>query len=612
MSGAKTFRSYPTPLINVRGRTAIDLSGRWNYVIDRARLGFAPRGTRCALYEDRRFADAAASNGPSLREYDFDASPMLAVPGDWNSQVAELFWYESVIWYRRLFHARPQPRRRFWLYFEAANYAAHVYLNGEHVGRHVGGYTPFAFDVTEQLRAGENSLVVAVDAELDSKSIPTLRSDWRNFGGIIRPVHLVETPETYIHDYWLRLDSDGSISATVRLGGFTVAGQPVVVAIPELDLKLSARTDAQGVAELRGKPTRPIERWSPDHPRLYPVSVSTAAEQIPDRVGFRTISTRGSEILLNDAPLFLRGVCAHEEPFGAEATRTLTEATARALLLEAKEGLQANFIRLVHYPHSEHMVRLADELGLLLSSEIPLWQGVAFGSAETLALARRMFAESITRDRNRASIILWNVANETPPDDPDRLAFLKTLIADVRSLDASRLVTAALFRPQEDDTEALFRGHEDEDVFAMTDPLAAQLDVIGVNTYVGWYDARHLADLADLRWLPVEDKPFAFWEFGSDAVLGLRGPSTLKFSEDFQAEHYRQLLRMMEQVPQLRGVSAWVLKDFRSSLRLHMAYQDGWNRKGLLSPIGQRKQAFHVLRDWYGSPRSGEARIYTA
>jgi beta-glucuronidase len=237
------------------------------------------------------------------------------------------------------------------------------------------------------------------------------------------------------------------------------------------------------------------------------------------------------------------------------------------------------------------MTRAADEMGLLVWSEIPVYWRVAFDRPETLATARRMLAENILRDRNRAAIALWSVGNETPVGAA-RNAFLATLAADVRRLDDTRLVTAALLtrREQRD-------GHP---VMVLDDPLAAALDVLAVNTYNGWYTDDPLATLPAIGWRVDEEKPLILSEFGADAKAGFHDTGTKrKFSEEFQAEYYRQTLAMAANIPFLSGMSPWILKDFRSPRRQHPVFQQGWNRKGLLSETGQRKQAFEILAGYY-------------
>ena len=365
--------------------------------------------------------------------------------------------------------------------------------------------------------------------------------------------------------------------------------------IAELGVDLPGKTDANGNWRATVAAPRALVRWSPDKPKLYDVAIEAGEDQWKDRIGFRTIEARGPNILLNGQPLFLRGISLHEEEIGNNPTRAITPAAARELLGEIKDGLHGNYVRLAHYPHSEVMTRMADEMGLIVWSEVPVYWRVAWSNPDTLATARNMVAENILRDRNRASITIWSVANETPVTDA-RNTFLRTLVKDVRALDDTRLVSAALLTERS-------QGPDGKPVISLADPLADALDLVAVNTYFGWYTPDRLADLASFTFRVPLDKPLIFSEFGADAKAGFHdlrsGPQ--KFSEEYQAEFYRQTLKMVDRIPTLRGMSPWILKDFRSPRRQEPEYQQGWNRKGLISETGRRKEAFDVLARYYGT-----------
>lgn len=578
-------------------RPHLDLSGAWHWSVDPYRDGQAgfhggPPGPGTSRFRDVVVADAERDDPTALFEQDMQRSPVTTLPQAWIGHAPEMRHYQGLVWYQRDFTAERQPGKRAFLRFGAANYRAEVYLNGERVGTHAGGFTPFAFDVTDVLRDGTNQVTVGVDSQRTDADVPPPVTDWESYGGITRPVTLVFVPETYVDDAWVRLTRDGRPAATVTLDGPEAANRRVTVRIAGLDLTLSGTTDADGRWIATAPAPRGLRRWSPEAPTLYDVEVAAGDDVLRDRIGFRTIEVRGTEILLNGRPLFLRGISIHEEEFGADPVRAITPASARALLSEAKDGLHANFVRLAHYPHAEIMTRTADEMGLLVWSEIPVYWRVDWTRADTLVAARTMLAENIRRDRNRASIILWSVGNETPVSDA-RNAFLRALIADVRALDDSRLVTAALLTRRD---EAGGRA-----TIVVDDPLIGDLDVLAVNTYNGWYTPDRLADLPDLDWASDANKPLVFSEFGAGALAGYHDPGAdpHKFSEEYQAEYYRQTLAMAARIPFLRGMSPWVLKDFRSPRRQHPLYQRGWNRKGLVSETGTRKQAFDVLADAY-------------
>lgn len=590
----------PTPvLVDGDHRDGIDLSGRWTWSIDPYRDGLYgfhgdPAGEGHRRWDDRDVDEVARKNPTALFEYDMRRSPAVQLPSSWITQDPTLRHYDKLVWYQRAFDV-PKLRagQRAFLRFGAVDYQAHVYLNGQVVGRHEGGFTPFAFEVTRMLREGENRVTVGADAERGTDTIPPTVTDWETYGGITRPVHLLFTPETYVDDAWIRLTRSGRIAVTVRLNGPSPGGKPVRARIPALGFALEGQTGGDGSWTAEAPAPPGLARWSPEEPRLYDVEFEAGDDVLRDRVGFRTIEVRGTDILLNGKPIFLRGISMHEEEFGKEPTRAITPAAAQALLGEIKHGLNANFVRLAHYPHSEVMTRTADELGLLVWSEIPVYWRINFARAETLAAARTMLAENILRDRNRASIIFWSVANETPLSDA-RNSFLATLARDVRALDDSRLVTAALLTDR--------REKDGRVEMVLNDPLVAQLDVMAINTYNGWYSSDPLARLPDIVWNADRGKPLIFSEFGADALAGFHDPVLKrKFSEEYQAEYYRQTLKMSENIPYLRGLSPWIFKDFRSPRRQHPVYQQGWNRKGVVSETGQRKEAFSVLSDYYRS-----------
>jgi beta-glucuronidase len=324
--------------------------------------------------------------------------------------------------------------------------------------------------------------------------------------------------------------------------------------------------------------------WSPESPRLYDVVIRAGDDRVQDRVGFRTVGTSAHDILLNGRPIFLRGIALHEEALG-RGGRATSRADAEALLGLAKQ-LGCNFVRLAHYPHNEEMTRAADRLGLLVWSELPVYWTIAWSNPATLATARAQLAEELARDRNRAAVILWSVGNETPVSDA-RNRFLRVLVDDVRAADDTRLVTAALEHRAVD-----ARTH------IIDDPLGGALDVLGLNEYVGWYDGLP-AKCDTLVWRSAHDKPIVVSEFGADAKAGLHGDALTRFSEEYQADVYRRQLAMLKRIPNLRGLSPWILVDFRSPRRPLPGVQDGWNRKGLVSNDGTKKQAFDVLRDAY-------------
>jgi beta-glucuronidase len=582
LSGRPAAAEDPAPPVaNLAARRQVSLNGDWRTIVDP--YGHGGVDYRAQPRRDGYFRDARPRDRSDLVEYDFDTSPVLKVPGDWNTQRPDLLYYEGPLWYRRQLEHEPEPGRRYLLHFGAANHSASVFVNGELAGSHEGGFTPFSFDVTPLLRVGTNTVVVMVDNTRRREAVPTVMTDWWNYGGLTRPVRLLDVPETFVRDYHLQLEpgSTRTVAGWVRLDG-PRPEQEITIRIPEADVEKRVRSGPDGRAEIRFDAD--LELWSPEHPRLYEVEVAAETDRVTEPIGFRTIEVEGTEILLNGEPLFLRGVCAHEEaPFRGGRAWSLED--ARTQLGWVKE-LGGNFVRLAHYPHNETIVREADRMGILVWGEIPVYWTIDWDDPRPLASARQQLAEMIGRDRNRAAVVLWSVANETPISDA-RNAFLGTLIDDARRLDPTRLLTAAL--------QAHYEG---EDTMVIDDPIAAKLDVMGNNEYIGWYDG--LPDKCDrIRFTSPWEKPLIMSEFGGGALANHRGPKQQRWTEDYQEWVYERQLPMLKRIPFLRGTAPWILMDFRSPRRPLPVIQEGWNRKGLLSERGLRKRAFYVLQRFY-------------
>lgn len=576
----------------------VTLNGEWRSIIDPYETGFYDYRWSQRDLEDKPsrseafFLDVKPENPSERVEYDFDTSPTLNVPGDWNTQRPELLYYEGSVWYRKTFASAGMPAgQRAFLRFGAVNYRADVYLNGKKLGTHVGGFTPFTFEATRLLQRGTNSLVVKVDNKRSKEGVPTLNTDWWNYGGITREVKLVIVPERFIADHRIALDSEETraISGWVQLAG-AGAGETVELSVPELATKVSAKTDASGRVPFRFVPAK-LDFWSPETPKLYEVRIAAAGSAISERIGFRTVRTQGRKILLNGKPVFLRGVCIHEEFPVRGGGRVNRPEQARQLLMWAKE-LNCNFVRLAHYPHSEVMTRLADELGVLVWSEVPVYWTIDWTNAATYQNAESQLADNIERDANRASIIIWSLANETPVSEP-RTRFLSRLAERARSLDRTRLLSAAMEKHPKPGSPG---------VNLVQDPLADVVDVVAFNQYVGWYDGLP-EKCARVTWEIPYDKPVFISEFGGDARQGYHGSKEQRWTEEFQAELYQQTLPMLDRIDGLAGFSPWILVDFRSPRRVLPGIQDGFNRKGLISSEGVKKQAFTVLQDYYRKRR---------
>lgn len=572
-------------IANVYGRDYQLLNGKWAAIVD-----LYDAGVKAEIYKDKK-----AVKPEEFYEYSFDGGLRLNVPGDWNSQSPELKYYEGTVWYARHFNVQPQLGKRSFLYFCGVSYRCNIYLNGEKIGSHEGSFTPFQIEVGDKLKDGDNLLVLEVNNRRQKDAIPAMSFDWWNYGGITRDVMLVTLPETYISDYFIRLDKhrpdivliDAELSSEV-------VGKQIKVDIPQLKRTVTLTTDAAGKASAAVK-VRGLRRWSPDDPYLYGVRLSADGDTITDEIGFRNIEVRGTEVLLNGRPLFLRSVSFHEE-IPQRMGRACTPGDAMMLLSEARD-LGVNMVRLAHYQQNEYIVRQAERMGIMLWQEIPVWQAIDFGNSETLAKASRMLRETIMRDRNRCADCFWGIANETQ-NTPERNRFLAHLLKTGKDLDTTRLFVAAFDLAYFDKAE---------DKFVMHDDFYQNLDIVAINKYMGWY-APWPKDPADIRWEVAMGKPLFISEFGCEALYGQHGDENMasSWSEEYQAKLFRDNLRMFDNIPNLCGVSPWVLFDFRSPTRMHPTNQDGWNRKGLVSDQGQRKQAWYIMHDYYSKKKADD------
>ena len=564
-------------LVTLAGRSVQSLAGEWNFVLDPNDEGL----------RQRWYADALRPVEAWTLPLDYDGGEWQSapVPSCWNMIDPHWFHYEGGAWYERHVPLAPAaPGERILLRVGAAQYEARVFLNGHFIGSHRGGSTPFCLDLTGAVRTGDNRLMIQVDNSRRADRVPMRHTDWFNYGGLYRDVVIVRVPEVHIADFAVGL-APGSSGDRLKLD--ITLSQPVDLTarldIAELGVGLEIPI-AQGRAEIEFA-ARP-ELWSPEHPRLYRVVLTAGPDRVEDRIGFRQIRVEGRRILLNGQDIFLRGICVHEDD---ETTgKATSEADIRRRFEHARE-LGCNFLRLAHYPHHERAAEIADEMGLLLWEEIPVYWAIDFGNPDTYADAENQLQELIRRDRNRASVILWGVGNENADTDL-RLSFMRRLAEAAHRADPTRLVSAACLINRER--------------FTIEDRLADHLDVIGLNEYFGWYEPS-FDGLKMLLQRSSPDKPVIITETGADALAGTHSNQPSLFSEEHQEAVYRQQFEILPTADYIRGICPWILYDFRTERR-QTRFQRGWNRKGLIAADKvTRKRAFHLLAGIYRAMRDG-------
>lgn len=564
-------------MVAMGGRRRISLAGEWHITPD-----LHDEGLRQQWY---RYPPDDPASWTRPRDYDEAGAMAAAVPSCWNMLRPEWAYFEGSMWYARSFAWPPAMHgERLVLRVGAANYEARVFLNGGFVAAHRGGSTPFFADLTPRLRAGDNHLMIQVENRRRADRVPMHHTDWFNYGGLYREVDLLALPRVFIRGATAALVADGGFS---RIHLALTLSAPVdgvaEVEIPALALRRQVPVVAgHGAVVVEARP----ELWSPMAPRLYDVVFRFAADRVCERIGFREIRADGERLLLNGQALYLRGVCVHEDD--AAGGKCTNEADLQRRFAHARE-LGANFLRLAHYPHHERVAEIADEQGVLLWSEIPVYWAIDFANPETYADAENQLLELIGRDANRASVIAWGIGNENA-DTNARYHFMADLAKAVRHADPSRLVAAACLI--------------NRDRFEIADRLAEHLDLIGLNEYFGWYES----DFAGLERLLANSrpgKPVVISEVGADALAGHRGATTELFTEDCQADIYRRQIDIVGRAPYVQGFCPWLLYDYRTERR-QTRFQRGWSRKGLVAEDKTtRKLAFDVLAGHYRALRDG-------
>lgn len=563
--------AFADTMIYDRFRKKESLNGIWHYAVDQY--------DTCMIhkwYEEKYYDD----KGNLLPvDYSFDEWDTMNLPCCWNTFDKMYLLYEgSMIFTRKFFFERQREDERVLLKIGAVNYLCRVFLNKKYVGMHRGGSTPFYFDITDFLEHS-NRILIQADSTRRDEQVPPAITDWFNYGGIYRDIEIIRVPKIHIKKFQISLEpgSDFKKIRTDIMLSETV-NSTAVLTIDELGIKQEIMiNNGKGEIIFEAFP----KLWSPENPKLYQVTLSCENDVVSDRVGFREIQVKGMDILLNGKSIFLRGISCHED--SATNGKALTDEERRENICIAKE-LGCNFMRVAHYPHSERMAQLADELGILLWEEIPVYWNVHFKSEDTYQDAENQLCELITRDFNRASVIIWSVGNENNDTD-DRLKFMGKLAEFSHKIDHTRLVSAACF--------ANFVKN------VIDDRLEKYLDIIGINEYYGWYspDFKILSEILDNS---NPQKPIIITEFGADAYTGNRGTITDKGTEDCQAFIYEKQIENIQKISYIKGMTPWILRDFRCPRRTNIT-QKYYNTKGLISANGTRKMAFYILRDFYNS-----------
>lgn len=565
-------------------RQVIDLSGIWC---------FRPDTDQIAQVENWH-------NG-------FSDGVFIAVPASWNDQLNAVRDFFGDGWYQTVFHLPwGWESKRVVLRFESVNYRCSVWLNGEHLGDHVGGHLPFEYDISDHT-TDENTLVIKVNGEVRPNDVPPgqvrrdsldnfmrppakpdTNFDFFPYAGIHRPVMIYATGATFISDVTIKTDIDGA-NGIVR-------GVVEVASDESLSLAVSFNGHgvdiAQTIAIEGGKTafslTVPgVQFWSPESPTLYDLTLQlTHGDDVVDeytlRTGIRTFTVDGDKILLNGEPIYMNGFGRHED------FHIVGRGYSEPVIIKDYEIMRwigANSFRTTHYPYSVPMLNLADELGFLVISEAPAVEMYFHedGLDERMAQWSQSLRELVARDKNHPSVVMWCVSNEPHNQRPEAEAGFKRQIDLVRSLDDSRPVMFVSY-------------------LGLLDAALHLSDVIGLNRYNGWY--AQSGDIeAGVRALSAEldevyqthQKPIIITEFGTDTIPGMHRMPSVMFTEEFQVEFVEAYIALFRTKPFVVGEHLWNLCDFATSQSVNRV--GSLNYKGVFTRERQPKMVAHRIRE---------------
>lgn len=512
----------------------------------------------------------------------------MPVPGCYDAMPAHLD-YRGPAAYRTWFET---DARRHRLVFEGVSHIARVLVDGQPVAWHSGAFTSFHVDLPAGI-PGRHELVVLVDNSFDAEASPLHYSyfDWYTYGGIIRPVALHRLPPVWIeqmtvqtqdwragglnlHIAWSReADAPTEVEVVVLVDGEIVVKEPL--ACPEV----------AGSLEIPAIVPDP-KPWSPAEPNLHTVQVRLGEDDLIERIGLRDVRVEGTQILLNDEPIYLAGVNRHEAhpQFGHSLPPELMLADIQWL-----KKLNCNFVRGSHYPQDFRFLDLCDEQGLLVWQEATSWQARPDHLSDPAFVAAQLqcIDEMVAQSINHPSVIMWGILNEAASDDPTTRPAYERLLGRLRELDPSRPVTYASHRH-------------------LTDQHFDLADIISLNIYPGWYFANLetmtgwmdnlMQGLKERGW---GKKPLIFSEFGAGAIYGWHDARNGKWSEPYQAKLLDIALNWMIAQPQVAGTAIWQFCDCLSSPERATGRPREFNNKGLLDEYRRPKLAFDVVREIY-------------
>ncbi|MDN3637503.1 glycoside hydrolase family 2 TIM barrel-domain containing protein [Simiduia curdlanivorans] len=568
--------------------------------------------------------DESASPPAELVEDQWQA---INLPHTWNATDtvdAVPGYSRRAGWYRKTFRAGAQGRYR--LVFEGANMETQVFLNGQQVGEHIGGYLGFAIELSQGLRFNDNNeLWVRVSNRYNPNLIPSQKADFFIHGGITRDVWLEQLPPLFIDQLSIRTPAVSAEQATTELELVFDDQRPAPVSV-ELRVRVVSPageeiiSQQQTVSEFTNSLLVSLPAvhkpalWSPTEPQLHRLHVQLFDEQgreifqREERFGYRWFEMRDNEgFFVNGQRLLLRGTHRHEEHAGVGAAMSNQQHRRD---MEQMKSLGVNFVRLGHYPQDPEVYRAADELGLILWDELPWCRG-GKGGAEWEQNTERLLRQQILQNMNHPSIAFWSLGNEIywesdfvgGGDDAVILPYLEKLQALAKRLDPDRMTSIRKYYPG-----------------------AKVVDAFSPSIWAGWYGGAFGQYETALQHSMQQYPRFLHMEYGGSSHRGRHteqalGPEGLvqaqvsveeamnqavvtsiakdtDWNENYMVNLFDWHLSVSEKLPGFAGNAQWAFKDFGTPLRPEnpLPYV---NQKGLVDRAGAPKDAYYVFASYW-------------
>jgi len=513
-------------------------------------------------------------------------------------------WDEGTLVYRRnLPFTQPEidrlrsGRDRCFLVCEGSASHTEITLNRRAIGSHDGAHLAFEFDLSAALRPGDNDLHIQVDNLRRKWACPQEQFNWKNFGGLVRPVYLEWRPAIHIREYRLRprrIDGRWIVAVSLALSQPTRTPGRLTLVSGGAPLDIPLDFNGADSLDLEVPVAQPL-LWQPGTGGLSRFTIEldpgrAGADRIAGEFGFRDIRIEGRSILINDRPFQFRGAAWHEQHpvFG----NTLPAWQVRDdLHLMRHAGLNA--IRGAHYPYAQSFYETCDRFGMPTLAELPCWQMTAdhFQSADFRTLCCRMAEEMVRQLDRHPSIVGWIIQNESKTFDPGAVDFYGAIAQTFKRCDPTRFTVTA-----EHPTPPQHVGgvNAPSTPFDRVPPTCAVADVVGVNIYAGWYSdkAQTLAEKLDRLIELIPDKPLLVTEFGAEGIPGHRSLTMEPWTEDYQSELLVRHIRAILDRPAMAGFFLWLFMDYEcASIGIL-----GINSKGLVTPERRPKLAFNTVK----------------